>query len=467
MASIDADATAAPAQSQVSEAPLSVKVCLGFGVGTVGVSVVLNTVAVYFPALMSTVLGVSPAIAGAMLMGSKLYDAFADIFIGGLSDRTKTRWGRRRPFLLAGALTSAASLLMIFVAPQLQGPALLIYMGVALVLYSTGYSFFNVPYLAMPAEMTDGYNERLRLISYRTGFVAIGQIFSMSVTAYLIQLGGSGAAGFRLMGMVMAGIALATMLACFFGTADARFAERVSGHKLSWADVRSLVSNRPLVMLMGAKLTQYTAFGIMGPANLLFLLNVARTGYAGMIHYSLVQNIFVFGSMPLWVWLGKRIGKRNAYMLGIITMAASSLSWLTVSAGVPMWEIWLRAATFGLGSGGSLLMSTSMLPDAMEYDRLRTGHRREGVFSSLYAINEKLGFALGALVLGAALSAGGYIATTGGKIIDQGPEAISALYMVKALVPSGALLFGLIMVWFYDLDQKKLRETAEAAGERR
>lgn len=451
---------AAPEPNSSSLAPLPTSLCVCFGVGTIGVSIVLNTVAVYFPALMSTVLGVSPAVAGTMLTLSKVYDAFADLFIGSMSDRAETRWGRRRPFLLAGALMSFASLLVIFLAPTLSGTALLVYMGLALILYSTGYSLFNVPYLAMPAEMTDSFDQRLRLISFRTAFIGIGQLFSLAVTAWLIQLGGGGAGGYRLMGAVMTTIALVTMLVAFFGTRSARAIPREAGrHKLSWADVRSLTGNRPLMLLMGAKATQYISFGIMQPANLLFLLNVAKTGYTGMVHMAVAQNLTVFAAQPIWLRLGRRYGKRNCYLAAILIMIPVSLSWYWVGPGVPMWEIWVRAAGFGFASGGALLMSTSMLPDTSEYDRRRTGQRREGLISSLYAVNEKIGFALGALALGWGLSLGGYVATTGGQIIDQPANAIWALFAVKAFIPSGVLALGLLLIWMYDLDEAKLQAT--------
>ena len=464
MAALDGMAQGAARPREGTEAPLPIGLCLGFGVGTIGVSIVLNTISVYFPALMTTVLGVPPVIAGALLTASKAYDFFADLVIGGVSDRAHSRMGRRRPFLLAGAAVSSLSLLMIFCAPKLGGTALIAYMGAALVIYSTGYSLFNVPYLAMPGEMTDGYDERVRLIAYRTAFVGVGQLFSLAATAALIQAGGGGGAGYRLMGMVMALLAAFTMVLSFFGTAGARVAERTSHGRITLDQVKSLASNRPLVLLMGAKLTQYTAFGVMQPANLLFLLNVAKTGYGGMIQYSLAQNIAVFASMPLWSPLARAIGKRDAYLLAIITMIVASLSWLTVTAGVPVWQIWARAVLFGVGSGGSLLMSTSMLPDTMEYDRLRTGLRREGVFSSFYSVNEKLGFALGAMILGAALSAGGYVATTNGHLVTQSAGAVASLYAVKALAPSAILLLGMGMIWFYRLDQKTLRHAADRPG---
>lgn len=439
--------------------------CLGFGVGTAGVSIVLNAIAVYFPALMSTVLGMSPAIAGTLVMGSKVYDVFADLAIGAASDHTQSRWGRRRPYLLFGALISFASLIMVFMAPPLTGAGLIVYMAVGLVIYSTGYSLFNVPYLAMPAEITSGTAQRLRLISYRTAFIGLGQLTALALSAWLIKLGGSGAKGYRLMGSVMAGLALFTMLASFFGTARARVEARTEvAHRLGWADLRSLVRNAPLMILLGAKLVQYVSFGILQPANLLFLLNVLKIGYTGMIHLAVVQNLAVFASMPLWTRLGRRLGKRNAYLLAQAIMIPATLSWWWTDATITLPAVWWRAALFGLASGGALLMSTAMLPDTMEYDRLRTGLRREGVFASLYSVNEKLGFAIGAGVVGWGLTLGGYVATTGGKIIQQGPTAMLALYIVKVIVPAALLVVGALLLLGYRLTETRLDEMRDEAS---
>ena len=169
-----------------SDPRLPLSTCLGFGVGTVGVSVMLNAVTTYFPAFMSTVMGKDAAVAGYLLMLSKLYDAVADVVIGSMSDRTRSRWGRRRPYLLVGALISAISYLMIFSPPTLSEGMVPIYMFVALVIYSTGYSLFNVPYMAMPAEMTDDPHQRSKLMSFRVVNGALGNLVGGWATASLI-----------------------------------------------------------------------------------------------------------------------------------------------------------------------------------------------------------------------------------------------------------------------------------------
>ncbi len=436
--------------------------CLGYGVGTAGVSIVLNTVSVYFPALMATVFGLSPAIAGGLLMMSKIYDAATDVAIGVVSDKTRSPWGRRRPYLLAGAIGSALAILMIFVFPPQQHAALILYMGAALIVYSTGYSLFNVPYLAMPAEITRGDRERLKLVSFRTSFIGVGQLTALALSAWLIGLGGGGASGYRLMGVAMACLAGGLMLASFLATGRARTYEDTGRtHRLRAEDLRSLLENRPLFILLGSKLTQYVAFGVEIPVTLLFILNVTRVGYTGMIHLSVAENLTVFGSMPIWNRIGRRLGKRNAYVLAQALLIPAILSWFWVDAATTLPGLWWRGLLFGFGSAGALLMSITMLQDTIEYDRLKNGIERGGIFASFYSLNEKIGYAAGAAILGLGLGLGGYAATTNGQIIVQSAAALRSLYLIKTLVPSVVLAIGALLTLLYTLDDATLARMRE------
>lgn len=438
---------------------LSIATCLGFGVGTVGVSIMLNAVTPFFPAFMSTVLGQSPALAGTLLTLSKLYDAVADLVIGRMSDRTRSRWGRRRPYLLIGALVSAASFLMLFTPPKLDDFWLLVYMSAGLVIYSTGYSLFNVPYMTMPSEMTDGYHERTRLLGYRMVFVSIGQVLSGSGTAALIEYGGGGASGYALMGLVMALIIFGAMTAAFFGTANARAIERSHAPaRLPGGQVALLLKNRPFMLLALAKVFQFFGFASVAVTGLLFLLNVVHVGYAGQVQLALCQNICTFLSLPLWVRAGRVIGKRNTYLIGVALFALGALSWLTAEPGITTLGIWLRGIPSGIGAGAMLLMAISMLADTMAYDRRLTGLHREGMLSGIIAVLEKTSFALGAAVIGVMLTAAKYVPTTGGQLVEQPESAVHALYLTFSVIP--AVIFGLNMlcIWFYDLDEKKLQE---------
>ncbi len=452
------DDVAAPVNSA---SRLTLGTCLGFGVGTVGVSVMLNGVTAYFLTFMSTVLGQSPALAGLLLMGSKLYDAVCDVGVGIASDRTRTRWGRRRPYLLAGAVLSAVSFLMLFAPPHLGGSSLVPYMIVGLLLYSTGYSLFNVPYMTMPSEMTDGFHERTRLLSFRTLFVCIGQLAALAGTSALIRFGGGGAAGYRLMGAVMGALILLTMAGSFFGTAGARTVPPVVGtRRLTLGEVAGIFRNRPFAILAGAKVFQFLGFASVASTGLLFFLNVLHVGYTGQIELAVSANLASALALPFWVRAGKLLGKRLTYVAGVALFCLTDLSWLLADPSITAWGVVIRGVFAGIGSSAIILMSVSMLADTMAYDRDTTGAQREGAMSATIAVIEKVSYALGVAVVGALLNIMHYHATFGGHLVAQPHSAQVMLYMGYAVIP--VLMFGFngVLLCFYGLDEAGARAAA-------
>jgi GPH family glycoside/pentoside/hexuronide:cation symporter len=436
---------------------LSLGVCLGFSVGTVGVSIMLNTVTAYFPAFMSTVLGQSPEVAGYLLMGSKLFDAIVDVLIGRMSDKTRSRWGRRRPFLLVGAILSAASFLMIFSPPVLSQGALLLYMTAALLLYSTAYSLFNVPYMAMPAELTDGFHERTRLISIRTVFVSIGQMLAAAGAAAIIRHGGGGGAGYATMALVMALIIGGAMTATALSVPTLHGQPAPKGQdRPALAHFRLILANRPFMLLLGAKVFQFLAFASIASTGLLYMLNVLNIGYSGQIVLAITQNVTSAATMPLWVWVGRRLGKRRTYLMGVSLFCLAALSWLPADHTITQTGIILRGVLSGSGSGAIILMSISMLGDTLAYDRLITGEGREGLLSSTIAVIEKASFALGVAVLGVFLHQFGYVPTMGGALTGQPPSALMALKLGYAVIPMTMFAVNALFLWAYDLDEAKL-----------
>jgi GPH family glycoside/pentoside/hexuronide:cation symporter len=456
-------ATEAGAESKAQQR-LPTSLCIGFGIGSFGISILLNTTTVFFPAIMTTVLGQSAAVAGLLLTVSKLYDAFADVGIGIISDRVKSAKGRRRPFLLAGALLSAISFLLLFIPPKLSDGALIAWMAMALIVYSTGYSLFSVPYVAMAGEMADGYHERTRLLSFRAFFISFGQIAASAGTAALITWGGGGRLGYAIMGCAAATALFVTMSASFFGTAKARIVHATEKHNFSRREaLATLASNRPFLLLMGVKLAQYIAISIISTTKLLFLLNVLKVGYVGLVNLTLVQNLVSAATVPIWVKVAKRIGKRPAYLLATATLGLVYISWYFTDESITSWGLWTRGAFNGVAASGTALLSVAMLPDVMEYDFRRTGLRREGIFSSVYTIIEKVGYALGPGIIGVLLARAHYLPTLQGKLVTQPASAISALYAGSSLIPACFIVVSLVLMWLYPLDEKLLARTTTLA----
>ena len=431
---------------------LPVSLSLGFGVGTVGVSCLLNPITALFPAMMATVFGLSPAIAGYLVSGAKIYDIVADLFIGSASDRSKSRWGRRRPFMLVGGIVGAAAFIAIF-NPPFTGTALIVFMAAMLVIYSTGYSLFNIPYLAMPAEMTEDRRARTSLISYRTLFISVGQMISVPGAAFLVAHFGRDARGYGLMGWIVGAVILITTLTTVFTTAKAKRAERSEGvESVKFLQHAKLsLQNRPFVLLMSAKFLILFGQASTASTQLLFFLNVLGVGFKGQVILGVTMNIVMALSLPLWVKLIHRFGKRRIYIAALLGNTALICTWLIPDINAHTGALMVRGALAGVFAAAINLAGTSMLPDTMEYDRERTGQRREGVFASVYAIVEKMAFAIAPAVLGIYLSMSGYIPTTGGRIVDQPHAAVVALYVTLVAIPVVVDILAVTLLYFYRL----------------
>ncbi|WP_255418822.1 MFS transporter [Novosphingobium sp. THN1] len=229
------------------------------------------------------------------------------------------------------------------------------------------------------------------------------------------------------------------------------------------SQLRAIGRNRPFMMLLGAKVFQFLSFASVASTMLLFMLNVVGIGYDGQIVLAMTQNLVTAVAMPLWVWTGKRIGKRRTYLIGVVLFCGAALSWLLADETISTFGIIARGFTSGLGSGALILMSISMLGDTQAYDRFLTGEAREGLLSSAIAVVEKLSFALGVAVLGAFLRWLDYVPTTGGTIIEQPHSAILALKLGFAVIPAAMFAINGLFLCFYDLDEDKMEQARIAA----
>jgi GPH family glycoside/pentoside/hexuronide:cation symporter len=437
---------------------ISTGLALGFGVGTVGVSILLNTVTIYLPVMLATVLGVAPAIAGYLIMGSRLYDILVDFVVGAVSDRTRSPWGRRRPYMLAGTLIGVAAMIFLFNTTGASGPALIATLAVAFVIYATGYSLFNVPYLAMPSEITDDYNERTRFLSFRTAFIGVGQLISISASAWLISYFGGDRPAFNRLGDIMGAVAFVSMMICFFSTRSARRLDADNHRALGvFSHIRLTLRNRPFVLLMVSKFLILLATATNSTAMLLYMLNVLKGGYNGALYMNLGLNLALGLSMPFWVPLSRKLGKRACYMAAMGLYVVSMASWIFAQPHEPMIGLVMRGVLIGVAAGGMGLVGLAMLPDTVEYDALRFGLRREGLFSSVFAVMEKLGFAIGPGLMGIYLTASGYVPTHHGHLTTQPPTVAAALLVGSALVPAALVLGAFAVIIFYDLDEAKLK----------
>ena len=452
--------SAATTTPSAAAARLPLHICLAWGVGTIAVAALFNSVNVLLLRYAVDYGGISAALAGTLIAGSKVYDAIIDPIIGGASDRLKSKHGRRRPFLLAGGLMLALSAVMLFNLPMFESPLLTVtFFTAALLLYATAYATFSVPYMAMPAEMTSSYHERSRLISFRVAAVAIASMLAVFVGPVLMESAGGGQAGHTALSAFLAVIILSATLYSFYGTRGAAFHPADSAPQMSWGvKLRSMASNRPFVILIIVKLLQLLALAVTQASMPFLFRRVLQLDDSAMGLYFFVFYGLMILVKPLWVRIARSRGKRDSFIIATLVYGLIYMSWFFVSESEPLVLVYLRAAALGAFGGGVLLLGQSLLPDTMEWDYRCTGLRREGMLSAVYTIVEKVAFALGAALTGLLLGWSGYIQGAGGAAVTQPASAITAIYWLASFIPLGLLLISALALFFYDLTPDKLGE---------
>ncbi|MDE0286166.1 MAG: MFS transporter, partial [Gammaproteobacteria bacterium] len=272
---------------------LPLSLCVGWGIGTLGISIMFNTLNVLMQRFATDYLGVAAITWGYIYLGAKIYDAVTDPVMGVISDHTRSRWGRRRPYLLIGGLVSAIAFYGLFHAPDtVANNHAVLLLALLMLLYSTGYTIFNVPYMAMPAEMTSDYHARSHLVSFRVYAIGFGTIAGLSLAPLLIGSMGGGKQGHESMATIYALAILATAVACFIMTRSAKQTSPRADASLGFAHRMKLIAtNRPFLLLIGVKFTQLAGLAINQAALVYFIAHVLGRGYAFLGIYGLIASI--------------------------------------------------------------------------------------------------------------------------------------------------------------------------------
>ncbi len=443
-------------------ATLTNRLLLGYGVGAVGTGVFATIPGLLLMFYMTDTLGISAALAGLAVFLPKIWDVISDPLVGVISDRTRTSWGRRRPYLLAGALTLPLFFYLLFSAPESASPTVgFVYVLIMFTLSATAYTVFTVPYVAMPAEMTDDYHEATRLMSWRMALMTVGILAAGAVAPMLVKRGGGGLAGYRVMALGIALVIGVAMLSAFFGTRRAPFEhppER-EGPPPRWTTqvvdafrnphYRRLVLTHHVVAIgIGCTLANvaYIAKYLVGDRGL------APEDIVTLLFVSLVLPTIIM--MPPWVYISRRIGKRDSYYYAILLFAAGSLP-MWFAASMPLWSSCLCVAIMGLGFAGCQLCSFSMLPDTIQSERALTGARRDGIFSGIWLASDKGGIAIGGLLASGVLAFTGFIESKG-ELVTQPASALAGIAINSSLVPTTMFLLSLLVLRRYTLSKTAL-----------
>ena len=441
--------------------PLAVRV--GYGLGAVGSNACLQVITVLLLRFLTDDLGLSAAVAGLLLGLLQIYEGVLNPAVGLGSDNSRSRWGRRLPYLLAGVVILPISVWLIFSLPRLPSVWETVFaLAAVLATFGAGYTVWTVPLIAMGAEMTDDYHERSVVMSYRSFGNAAGMMLGSTLPAWLLVALGGGRAAHSTMGLVIGVIGLAaglTAVALLRGAKATVPPARVRPGLLR--QLSAMWGNRPFRTIAISHIVFLFGVATVSASNAYFSRYVLRTSDMWLGSFYLVLLVGNVVSIPFWVWLSKRIDKKATYIWAMSGYGLMHLTWLAAGPREPGAILVARVFLIGLAMSGVVLMGYSMLADAVRYDFVKSGTRLEGAFSGVNSVVERCSAAMGIAAMGFILAASGYRSSTHGAV-HQGGAVTWGLYATFSIIPAATALLSLLFMIGYRLKSEDLDEGPRA-----
>ena len=449
-----------PSDATSEKVPFITK--LAFGSGDVGPAVATGIMSFYLLYFFTDVARLSPAIAGVILLLNKIWDSINDPIIGMISDRVHTRWGRRRPWFLFGAIPFGVTFVLLFLVPPFAEAGRFWYYLIVSLLLDLAFTVVNVPYTALTPELSRDYDERTSLNSYRFAF-SIGSGLGAAVTHPLIvnafKPAGGVALGYAMSALIWASVSAVAFFFAFWGTYERHTAEKEAQLPF-WEGLRITFGNRAFRYVTGIYLLSWLVVQTVSTLVIYYLTYWLRQ--PGLIS---IVILAVQGSALTWlfIWtkISLRVGKKGVYYRGMIFWIAVSFALFVVQPAWPSWVIISLGALAGIGIATAYLVPWAMLPDVIELDELQTGQRREGAFYGFFVLLQKAGLAFGLFLVGQVLAWAGYITPPPGATtpIIQPESALLAIRLMIGPAPAIILASGILLVHLFPITKEQHART--------
>lgn len=428
--------------------------------GTGGFATLPGLVLVYY---LTDSLGVTALAAGAIVTGAKVWDVLIDPVIGGLSDTALARSGSRRGLMLIGSIGLPIAFVLTFAVPAGLGPvASGFWVLIAFMLAATCFSLFQVPYIALPAELTDDYRERTRLLTWRVVMLTVASLLFGAGGPEIRGMFGDPLLGYLVMAAVAAvllgaGLFVASTVAPTRPMLPVRPGASIATHYRDGLD--ALRESQPFRVLLGAFMLQGLATGLMlAAAQFVARWVLGDEGAVTPLFVALIAPALLMA--PVWKLVADRIGKERGFRIASTVFLAATVV-LGLMVWMPGWWILAPVALAGAAYAGMQTLPMAMLPDVIAHDRTVAGHgNRSGVFSGVWTAGETTGMALGATVLSIVLAVTGYIETTAAVEVAQPDAAVTGIAVAFSLLPAALMLLSLVALARYRLRERDIIGTS-------
>ncbi|BBO72039.1 MFS transporter [Desulfosarcina alkanivorans] len=426
----------------------ALRIRLAYSLPAFALAVIGIPVYVYIPKFYTDVVGVDVGAVGVLLFSVRLFDAITDPLVGTLSDRTRSRYGRRRPFIFGGSILIAVALVFLFNPPAAASPWNTLWFGFWIYALFLFWTLVAVPYESLGPEITYDYNARTALFAWRDGFLIAGTLAAAASPAlvHAVFQTGDGPAGerstFFWISAVYAPLVVALCAWCAWGVRE-RDQAPSPAQSATWRDFRTIFENRPFMILLAA----YTisAIGSNLPATLIlfyvqYVLESSQANLFLLLYFT--TGILL---LPVWVRLARRFGRKETWVASMAVNTGAFLGVFFLGPGdTALYS--LLVVVSGIGFGATLALPSAIQADVIDYDELKTGRRREGQYIGLWSVAKKLAAAAGVGVGLAVLGAVGYTPNA-----QQSESVRLALRILYALVPSVCNLLAIVIALYYPI----------------
>ncbi len=447
-------------RSHVAPGSLSWSTIGLYGFPTVAVNFVYMLIMVMYMNFATDVLMIAPATVGAIFFASKIWDAVSDPLVGFLSDKTRSRLGRRRSWMLASGLPIAGFAFMLWAPPEsLSGTALVLWIAVAIFGFYTAYTSFYVPQLALGAELSFEVGERNRLYGSRQIGSAVGLLLAFTLGAPLLEHQATART-------TAAGLGEIAGLACLFSIVTAVLllprepadAEGRGGRNLAGAmrDVWRNPHARILLFVFFIEMFGVGGTSVMAPYIVKYVIKLE--GVLGIVLLAYVLP--TAASIPVWVWLARHFERHRLWMAGMAMSAIGYGSLIFLDEG-RLGVMLFCSVMCGTGSGCGSTLGQAIKADVIDYDEYVTGERKEGSYFAIWAFVGKLANGLMIALVGFALSWAGYT-----ENVDQ-PESIrNVMILLNGGVPFMCFVVGIAAFTRFRLDSSEHQRIRNAIDRR-
>lgn len=436
------------------------KTQLAYGAGELGPAITANISIFFVLVFFTDVAGIPAGLAGNILMIGKILEAINDPFVGFLTDKTKSRlWGRRLPWLLYGATPFGIFFFLQWIVPPFSVWGLFWYYVVMGMVSQVFYSAVHLPYTAMTPELTQDYNERTSLNSFRFTFSIGGSILSLILSKIVFSQISDRQQQYLALAAVCSVISILALYWCVYGTRDLALAFEAKRIQLQKPQsipfneqLKIVFTNRPFLFVIGIYLCTWLAVQITASMIPYFVVYCMRMKQSDVPTVMIAVQGTALLTLFFWSHLSKQLGKKVVYFLGISLwiIAATGLYYLQPGQ---LSLLYLMAVMAGFGVSTAYLIPWSMIPDVIELDELQTGQRREGVFYGLMVLLQKFGLAFGLFLVGNTLQASGFKETVAAQtgLVTQPDSALLVIRLAISPLSTICLIGGLVLTYFYPI----------------